>query len=485
MTHVPKLTATERSGRAPSVSQALGSQADVVPQGSSSEGAMLKETARTHKPEKPQLKEPQPLIDNFLIVYWSVVIIASIASWFVLKAQHVDAKALAEAGSYHESAGASAWKWHAMTRKTTANQLGQIEFTASGAGSINREPLTNCNGPYEWAGQHNGRTKYANKHDAIVFFDGEWKMNHCDDTSTCCFISGVSSGWEPPYKVWTTAFEDGESVLLEDGKLETTHLPENMWSLCLVAALGQAKLPNSNKKSEVLLRPGVVAVICVFMALIQVGALFLIIHDIDPNSDTITTEPSTPYGSPASVNSIKVIFTLLLAIALVSEAGQVKATFQVGLEVYSCRLRTSRWLPLAMVSMQYLVGIAVVFSGCCAILSFQSVPDIIYSSMAITCISNVDEFFYEAFQEVTGLEADFRVMKRMIGDDVDTDGASARHHKTSVRPLPLAYHFCSKLGLFFPMVFAGCVFGRAWYSGHMPSERITLLTSGTFSWFAH
>jgi len=452
--------------------------------GSTSEAAILKGAAHGPDREKPHAKfEPQPLVDTFLIVYWGVVLVVCVASWFLLKMQHVDARALAEGGAYHDSAGGSAWKWHSLQRKTTASHIDeQKEFTASGAGRHTGEPLSKCNGVYHWSGQHNGKTKYENHEGAIVFFDQEWKMNYCDDTNTCCFASGVQSGWEPPYKTWTTTFEDRESVHIEDVKLDTTHLPENMWTLCLIAALSQAKIPGSSKKNAVLLRANIVAAICIVMAFIQMAALFLIIHDIDPNSDPVTTDPSSPFGSPMSVNSMKVIMTLLLAIALVSEAGQCKATFQAGLEVYGCRLGSSRWLPLAMISIQYLVGIAVVWAGCCAILSFQSVPDIIYSSMAITCISNVDEFFYGAFEEATGLDADFHVMKRLILDNGDDTSATLRDHKNSVRPLPFTYHFFSKLCLFFPMVFAGAVFGRAWYTGHMPSERVTMMTSGALSW---
>lgn len=485
----PKLNAPERAGRAPSAPQVQSGDAEVL-RASIGEGAMLKEAADAHDGENPhaEFKEPQPLVDNFLIIYWAGVIVACVAAWFILKIEHVDAKALAEGGAYHETAGSGAWKWHAMQKRGSQANLGAIEFTASGAGLRGgplSETLTNCNGDYEWSGQHNGRTKYGNHQGAIVFFDQGWKMNHCDDTTSFCFASGSAAGWEPPYKKWTKSIETGETVCLEDGKVQSSHLPENMWSLCLVAALGQAKLPGTNKKAEVFLRANVVAGISIVMAFIQSAALFLIIHDIDPNSDPLTTDPSSPYGSPWSVNTIKVIMTFLLAIALVSEAGQVKATFQVALEVYSSRLRSSRWLPITMISIQYLMGIAVVWAGCCAILSFQSVPDIIYSSMAITCISNVDEFFYEAFQEVTGLDADFRVMKRLEAEDAEDaedSEATQKDHTNSVRPLPFLYHFCSKLGLFFPMVFACAVFGRAWYSGHMPSERVTLFTGGALSW---
>jgi len=473
--------------RAPRLHEPAPAPAD---HGVSSEAAVLTEAADPgHDGEKPQEKpfKPQPLVDEFLIIYWGVVLVLCISAWFVLKMQHVDSKALAEGGSYHDSAGGSAWKWHALQRKTSAQNVEeQKEFTASGAG----DAFKACNGAFYWSGQHNGKTKYINDRGAIVFFDEVWKINYHDDVDSCCFASGVQSGWEPPYKKWTEAYEDGEpvdgeSVYLEDAKLQSAHLPENMWTLCLVAALGQAKMPGSGKKDEVILRASLVAAICIFMAFIQLSALFLIIHDIDPNSDPVTTVPSSPFGSPMSVNSMKVIMTSLLAVALVSEAGQCKATFQVGLEVYGCRLRSSRWLPLAMTSMQYLVGISVVWAGCCAILSFQSVPDIIYSSMAITCISNVDEFFYGAFEEVTGLNADFHVLKRLVSVDDEDTGDSARKHKNSVRPLPLAYHFFSKLGLFFPMVFAGAVFGRGWYTGHMPSERVTTMTSGALSWVIH
>lgn len=241
---------------------------------------------------------------------------------------------------------------------------------------------------------------------------------------------------------------------------ETDELPRNMWALILVSAIGQAKFESNEKPISTWL----VVLVSLFMGTIQLTALFLMIHDLDPNADPYTVRPSTPFGSPWTVNSMKVIMTIFMVIALVSEAGQCNKVFSVGMQIKDEKFISSRTIPLAMELFQYIIAISVTWSGVAVILSFQSVPDIIYSSMSIMCISGVDEMFFECFDAVIGLDADFEV------DNSDLDEAYEK---------PGWLQVLMKFLLAFPMLLGVFVLARAWHTQTMPTDRVrSLLESG-------
>lgn len=234
---------------------------------------------------------------------------------------------------------------------------------------------------------------------------------------------------------------------------EKDELPRNMWALILVSAIGQAKFESNEKPMSTWL----VVLVSLFMGTIQLTALFLMIHDLDPNANPYTVKPSTPFGSPWTVNSMKVIMTIFMVIALVSEAGQCNKVFSVGLQIKDAKFSSSRKIPLAMELFQYIIAISVTWSGVAVILSFQSVPDIIYSSMSIMCISGVDEMFFECFDAVIGLDADFEV------DNSDLD---------EVYEKPGWLQVLMKFLLAFPMLLGVFVLARAWHTQTMPTDRV-------------
>jgi len=259
---------------------------------------------------------------------------------------------------------------------------------------------------------------------------------------------------------------------------EGEELPHNTWALILIATVGQAKFSNGRP-----IPAWIVCVIAVFMGTIQMAALFLMCHDLDPTAEPLTVRPSTPYGSVWTVNSMKVIMTIFMVVALVSEAGQCQKVFCQALRVHESRLTSPRWVPLVMEVVQYLIAIAVVWAGVSVILSFQAVPDIIYSSMSIMCISNVDEMFFECMDAVLGIDADFVVKETT---------APKRYRKGTAEDLALradgdfhydlssSINFVMKFLLAFPVLFGVFLFMRAWYTGFMPTDRIhSLLELGS------
>merc|ERR1719329_574989 len=100
------------------------------------------------------------------------------------------------------------------------------------------------------------------------------------------------------------------------------------------------------------------------MGFIQISALFLMCHDLDPTAKPYTVRPSSPYGSVWTVNSMKVIMTVFMVVALVSEAGQCQKVFCQAMAVHESRHTSPRWVPLVMEVVQYLIAIAVVWAGC-------------------------------------------------------------------------------------------------------------------------
>merc|ERR550514_487409 len=74
----------------------------------------------------------------------------------------------------------------------------------------------------------------------------------------------------------------------EDGPLE---LPENMWSLNLVSAVGQAKCPWGHEQRHV--PPCLVGLISICMGLMQLFTIYLIVHDLQPDARPVTDVKST------------------------------------------------------------------------------------------------------------------------------------------------------------------------------------------------
>lgn len=244
-------------------------------------------------------------------------------------------------------------------------------------------------------------------------------------------------------------FRPPDGVPLDVG--EEHSIPENMWALILVAALGHAKLRNGRSVT-----PWMVATVALFMGILQMMALFLMSHDLDPKADPVTVNPSSPYGSPWTVNTMKCVMAVFMVVALVSEAGECQCVAEITSSLPAHRLNgCPHWLPMFMALFQYVVSLSVVWAGIAVVLSFQSVPDIIYSSMSIMCIATIDKLFYEGLHAVLGLESKWTT-----------------HREEDEEELSLGYLFACKIVLLFPIFLGFFMFIRAWMTGVMPTARM-------------
>jgi len=234
---------------------------------------------------------------------------------------------------------------------------------------------------------------------------------------------------------------------------EDFQLSENLWALVLVASLGQAKTRNGDE-----LPVWLVAVSSLLMGCVQMVALFLMIHDLDPLADPITIKASSKHGSAATVNSMKVAMVIIMNIALVGEAGQCQSIFHSSLCVGEEALKVPRWIPLCFAAFQYIIALTVVFCSVSVILSFQSVTDIVYSSMSLLSITHVDEMFYQAFRIVFKFKSDFNVPNEMV----------------EKKSFSLAHHFVAEFMCILPLLFGFQLFVRSWCTGVLPTSRVRM-----------
>jgi len=271
------------------------------------------------------------------------------------------------------------------------------------------------------------------------------------------------------------------------------HLPENMWALNLIAAIGQAKTGNK------LVSPYFTAVITMTMASLQIAVLFLVVHDINPNATPVTIESSDPWIHTGwTVNCMKWLMVTFMCLLMVTEAGEFRDNVTCILEINSHRINVSRLFLAFICSFQYIIMLFVIWGGVAAVLSFQSVPDILYSSMSITYISKVDEAFYVMLMQLLDVEADFcvvhgRKVAKMSSEsiwaslDADGDGQVTQEEFSAfqerqrnlvndekLRPRHIGHwgqhglHFLAA----FPCLLGFAMIGRAMHTNVMPTQRL-------------
>mmetsp|Transcript_34982 Transcript_34982/g.96755 ORF Transcript_34982/g.96755 Transcript_34982/m.96755 type:complete len:430 (-) Transcript_34982:115-1404(-) len=204
---------------------------------------------------------------------------------------------------------------------------------------------------------------------------------------------------------------------------EKSKLPVNIWTLNVVAAVRQAKV------GEFDMSPVLVGIIAVCLGSIQMFALFLVVHDIDPDADPVTTKSSSPWiKSGWSVNCMKWLMVSFLSAQMVKEAGQCKEMFAATMITNRNRLCVPKCFLFFIASIEYLVLILVVWGGVAVVLSFQAVPDILYSSMAIVFVASVDGAVFEMFHQLFDIKADFTIVHGVVATpktcftELDSDG---------------------------------------------------------------
>lgn len=269
-------------------------------------------------------------------------------------------------------------------------------------------------------------------------------------------------------------------------------LPRNMWTLNLVAGISQAKI------GKHFVNVYLTCALTLGMAFLQLFALFLVVHDINPDAMPVTTEPKDAWIEGGwSVNTMKWLMVTFMSLLMVAEAGECRILFTCILETNSNRLLLPRWLLFTVCSFQYIIMLVVIWGGVAAVLSFQSVPDILYSSMSITYISKVDEAFFVMLVQFLDIQADFlvihgRKVAKMEAQDMfkaidkDGDGDVTKEelrafqenlfeivHDPKLRPEPLAHPTNVALHCLaaFPVFLGFALIGRAMTTNVMPTDR--------------
>jgi hypothetical protein len=254
-------------------------------------------------------------------------------------------------------------------------------------------------------------------------------------------------------------------------------LTKNMWSFFVVAATNKAQTYSGRRIPVTFVGLG-----NFLLAFSQMFTIFLLVHDIDPHSDPVTETPSSPWKKTTwTVNCMKWLQVTFMATALASEVSQAMQLFAIGLLTPAENFRCHRVFLLLMAMGQYMVTIWVLFGGVSVVLSFQAVPDILYSSMAIVFVNSIDDLMYEFVESVFEIDADFhfepertRSSRGSIrrADEYSGEGDALQEW------LP----FISRVVSVFPLVFAIFLMGESWYYNKMPNAWIRKLTHEVRWW---
>eukprot|EP00811_Abedinium_folium_P000148 NODE_10134_length_1374_cov_10.595830.p1 GENE.NODE_10134_length_1374_cov_10.595830~~NODE_10134_length_1374_cov_10.595830.p1 ORF type:complete len:356 (-),score=65.39 NODE_10134_length_1374_cov_10.595830:202-1269(-) len=240
-------------------------------------------------------------------------------------------------------------------------------------------------------------------------------------------------------------------------------LPETIWCIVLVAAVGGLRFDSGEKMPFSVL----FAYVCtVALGLLQVVLIFLIIHDIDPQSP--------PVSETWTVNLMKWLMTTVVASMLTTEASQCMEIFLTTMKVPPQMLHVRRPLIFAISVFHYLIVLSVTFGGVCVVLSCQHVPDILYNSLAITFITGMDELFFTLVRDIMSLSPDLKLTLHSIAEQIaesgDEEGGAVElsflHTGRRTRRV-------TKTLLIIPTIFAFVLVTIACHIGEMPSKLIT------------
>mmetsp|Transcript_65027 Transcript_65027/g.179689 ORF Transcript_65027/g.179689 Transcript_65027/m.179689 type:complete len:393 (+) Transcript_65027:2-1180(+) len=274
-----------------------------------------------------------------------------------------------------------------------------------------------------------------------------------------------------------------------------TCLPRNLWSLILVSAVGQVKV------GKTVLDARWAVALSMVIGLMQVVTLFLVVHDINPAATPVTVVSSASWiKSCWSVNMMKWLMVSFLSIDLSKDSSESRTLLQGIMETNRRRLQLPRSVLCSVCSLQYIIVIMVVWCGVSAVLSFQAVPDILYSSMAVTFLSRADEAVYELINQVFNIKADFVIVHgrpkgaetiEELFQKIDADGdgnisreelesytaerftANDEDYKSEDVPVWLDIFFRVLVAL--PVVLGFGLITRAFMTNVMPTKRVHLM----------
>jgi hypothetical protein len=298
---------------------------------------------------------------------------------------------------------------------------------------------------------------------------------------------------------------DAATTAAEDSLPPHRDLPENIWSLNLLSSIGQADIQHTwgSRKVSYSLRPALVAAISVIMSAAQVFGLYCVIHDLDPSSTPVTSKAASPWVHDVwTINFMKWFMVAILSINAVGEAGQCRTVVTATIETNWHRLRVPRCMTLSVVLMQYVVLLLMLFVGISAVLSLNDVPNIIFSSMAITFITQTDELLFEMLHQVLDLEINFMIVHGLEYTTASNTTGSLVHYKDNNRlslkkmktpwltedqfmanPIPVWVDvFCHFL-VTLPMFWGLLLISRAFATNVMPNARMYHLIRAVEKWF--
>jgi len=252
---------------------------------------------------------------------------------------------------------------------------------------------------------------------------------------------------------------------------KTLDLPENIWSLNLVASVGQAHFAGGKH----LLPVPVAFASTVVLGVMQVLTIFLIVHDVNQNADPVTVKPSTPWLHKAwTVNTMKWCMILFLLVGLSNDASQCGTVMKAAFKVRDSQLTVPRWTTLAIPAFQFLVLMGVVWGGVSVILSCQAVPDILYNSLAITFVVNADELFYDFFMRTMDLDPDLQILIYNRVPDPEAEEPEGEDSEDEDEERDRLLDKVQKIGLIIPICFGFSIAIYSCLTGTMPTKGLGL-----------
>lgn len=239
----------------------------------------------------------------------------------------------------------------------------------------------------------------------------------------------------------------------------TRTLDENLWSMCLASCYGQV----FDWRGRIA-RSLPFYLVVILMGMLQLFALALIVYDIDPDATPVTDKPSTPWKKTGtSVNCMKFIMVLFQSLAVVAEAGCAFGNLRCAWELDSKQLNLPKVFAIFLPIFHYLVTLGVILGGVSVVLSCQAVPSVLYNSLAILFVTQMDEMLYKFFEKVLSLEVNWEIPSA-THSDTEEEGA----------------HILEQIIVVFPALWAFSLLGRAWYTNTMP-----VYTTWGMQWIDH
>lgn len=244
------------------------------------------------------------------------------------------------------------------------------------------------------------------------------------------------------------SFRRTASVRTADDGLVTRTLATDFWSLCVLINYGQVQDWRGRPARPL---PWYLLAFC--MGLMQLSALAFILEGINPHASPWTTTPSAHWvRSGTSVNCMKFIMVSFLGLSVTTEASGA----------YRNWVSAAQFMPeekdsppptifaVLVPCFHYLITLGTILGGVAVVLSCQQTPSILYNSLAILFITQVDEVVYKYCSEMFGLKVDWEVPAPEL-------------HALEWKPM-LFRQFV--VGL--PMLWGFSLLGRAWYTNTMP-----------------